>query len=122
MWSGIPPTFPASPRWARIRSVPGSTSMPWPGSSAASSQQIKGVLRSQSVIAGIGNAYSDEILHAARISPFAMARSLDREAVQRLYDAIHSILGTALREASGQAAQRTQGHQAEPHEGPRPGR
>ena len=70
---------------------------------ASSSQQIKGVLRSQGVIAGIGNAYSDEILHAARISPFAGARSLDRDAVQRLFDAIHDILGTALREARGKA-------------------
>ncbi|MHC6231306.1 Fpg/Nei family DNA glycosylase [Arthrobacter sp. MMS24-T111] len=66
-----------------------------------SSQQIKGLLRSQSVIAGIGNAYSDEILHAARISPFAIARSLDRETVQVLYDAIHSVLGQALVEARG---------------------
>jgi formamidopyrimidine-DNA glycosylase len=66
-----------------------------------SSQQIKGLLRSQSVIAGIGNAYSDEILHAARISPFATAKSLDRVTVQVLYDAIHDILGTALAEASG---------------------
>ena len=68
---------------------------------AASAHQIKGVLRSQSVMAGIGNAYSDEILHAAGMSPFALAKSLDREAVQRLYDAIHSVLGTALREAGG---------------------
>jgi formamidopyrimidine-DNA glycosylase len=67
----------------------------------SSSQQIKGVLRSQSLIAGIGNAYSDEILHAARLSPFAIAKSLDRDAVRLLYDAIHSILGTALREAEG---------------------
>ncbi|MFF2347897.1 Fpg/Nei family DNA glycosylase [Pseudarthrobacter sp. NPDC058119] len=66
-----------------------------------SSQQIKGLLRSQSVIAGIGNAYSDEILHAARISPFAIAKSLDRESVQVLYDAIHSVLGEALKEAAG---------------------
>jgi formamidopyrimidine-DNA glycosylase len=66
-----------------------------------SSQQIKGVLRSQSIIAGIGNAYSDEILHAARISPFALAKSLDRTDVQRLYDAIHTILGTAVEEAQG---------------------
>ena len=88
----------------------------------SSSQQIKGVLRSQSIIAGIGNAYSDEILHAARTSPFALAKSLDRTDVQRLYDAIHTILGTAVAEAQGQAAQRTQGHQAEPHEGPRPDR
>ncbi|WP_104045279.1 Fpg/Nei family DNA glycosylase [Arthrobacter sp. ZGTC412] len=68
---------------------------------AGSSQQIKGLLRRQSVIAGIGNAYSDEILHAARISPFATAKSLDRETVQVLYDSIHGVLGTALAEASG---------------------
>ncbi|MGX5717021.1 Fpg/Nei family DNA glycosylase [Arthrobacter sp. MAHUQ-56] len=68
---------------------------------AGSSQQVKGLLRSQSVIAGIGNAYSDEILHAARISPFAIAKSLDRETVQVLYDAIHSVLGEALAEAAG---------------------
>ena len=67
----------------------------------SSSQQVKGLLRSQSVIAGIGNAYSDEILHAARTSPFATARSLDRDAVRVLYDAIHSILGTALQDAQG---------------------
>ncbi|TAP40575.1 DNA-formamidopyrimidine glycosylase family protein [Arthrobacter sp. S39] len=68
---------------------------------SASSQQVKGLLRSQSVIAGIGNAYSDEILHAAKISPFAIAKSLDRGEVQVLYDAIHSVLGTALAEARG---------------------
>jgi formamidopyrimidine-DNA glycosylase len=67
----------------------------------ASSQQVKGLLRSQSVIAGIGNGYSDEILHAARISPFAIAKSLDRDTVQVLYNAIHDILGTALAEAAG---------------------
>ncbi|MFY9636530.1 MAG: DNA-formamidopyrimidine glycosylase family protein [Cellulosimicrobium cellulans] len=67
----------------------------------ASSQQVKGLLRSQSVIAGIGNAYSDEILHAARISPFAIAKSLDRDTIQVLYNAIHDILGTALAEAAG---------------------
>ena len=82
---------------------PGSTSIPWRRFWASSSQQVKGLLRSQSVIAGIGNAYSDEILHAARISPFATAKSLDREAVQVLYDSIHSILGTALKEAGGKA-------------------
>mgnify|MGYP003296271306 CR=1 FL=1 len=71
----------------------------------ASSQQIKGVLRSQSVIAGIGNAYSDEILHAARISPFALAKSLDREEVRLLYDAIHTVLGTALQEEAGKPPQ-----------------
>ena len=68
---------------------------------AGSSQQIKGLLRNQGVIAGIGNAYSDEILHAARISPFATAKSLDRGTVQVLYDAIHDVLGTAMAEAQG---------------------
>ncbi|MFD5278932.1 Fpg/Nei family DNA glycosylase [Pseudarthrobacter sp. NPDC058362] len=70
-----------------------------------SPQQIKGLLRSQSVIAGIGNAYSDEILHAARISPFAPAKSLDRATVQVLYDAIHSVLGDALAETAGKPPQ-----------------
>ena len=88
---------------------------------AGSSQQIKGLLRNQGVIAGIGNAYSDEILHAARISPFATAKSLDRGTVQVLYDAIHTILGTAGRGA-GQAAQGPEGRQTEPHARPCAGR
>ena len=54
--------------------------------------QIKGVLREQSVIAGIGNAYSDEILHAARISPYAPAEVVDASA---LYDAMHAVLEDA---------------------------
>ena len=49
--------------------------------------QIKGVLRDQRIIAGIGNAYSDEILHAAKMSPFKLAGSLTpderRHAVRR---------------------------------------
>ena len=48
----------------------------------SSSQQIKGVLRSQSVIAGIGNAYSDEILHAAQLLPFRK-RSTDLDPAER---------------------------------------
>jgi formamidopyrimidine-DNA glycosylase len=58
--------------------------------------QLKGLLRSQSVIAGIGNAYSDEILHVARLSPFALAGRLDAEGRDRLFKAI----GTTLREAT----------------------
>lgn len=67
----------------------------------SSSQQIKGLLRSQSVIAGIGNAYSDEILHAAKISPFAIAKSLDEEHISRLYDAMQEVLVSAVTAASG---------------------
>jgi formamidopyrimidine-DNA glycosylase len=70
---------------------------------ASNPHQIKGVLRNQGTIAGIGNAYSDEILHAARISPFAVAKSLDRATVQVLYDAIHTVLGAAVAEALGKA-------------------
>ena len=55
------------------------------------------------MIAGIGNAYSDEILHAARISPFAIAKSLDPDSVRVLYDSVHSVLGAAVADAVGKA-------------------
>jgi formamidopyrimidine-DNA glycosylase len=62
---------------------------------AGERRQLKGLLRDQSVIAGIGNAYSDEILHAARMSPFTLAGRLTDAQVDRLYEAV----GTTLREA-----------------------
>ncbi|HEX4402581.1 MAG TPA: DNA-formamidopyrimidine glycosylase family protein [Galbitalea sp.] len=65
--------------------------------------QIKGVLRNQSVIAGIGNAYSDEILHVARMSPFKPA-SMSPEDVARLYAAMQSTLWDAIARADGLAA------------------
>ncbi|MDX2376956.1 Fpg/Nei family DNA glycosylase [Microbacterium sp. LRZ72] len=63
--------------------------------------QIKGVLRDQSIIAGIGNAYSDEILHAARLSPYALAASLSPDDVDALHAALHTTLDEALRAAAG---------------------
>jgi formamidopyrimidine-DNA glycosylase len=63
--------------------------------------QIKGVLRHQGTIAGIGNAYSDELLHAARMSPFKPASSLTEEEVQTLYDAIRTVLGDAVERSRG---------------------
>ena len=63
--------------------------------------QVKGVLRTQSVIAGIGNAYSDEILHAARISPFHPAGTFDEEEVDRLYAALREVLGDAVERSRG---------------------
>ena len=66
-----------------------------------SRQRLKTVLTDQSVLAGIGNAYSDDILHAARLSPFAAAGGLDEPARNRLYDAIRLVLGTAVAEAAG---------------------
>jgi len=66
--------------------------------------QIKGLLRDQSKIAGIGNAYSDDTLHAAKLSPFKSAANLDDAEVQRLYDAIESVLSDAVERARGHAA------------------
>jgi formamidopyrimidine-DNA glycosylase len=67
-------------------------------------EQLKGVLRDQSVVAGIGNAYSDEILHAAKMSPFKPASSLDSDAIRTLYDAIRSTLTDAVERSRGLAA------------------
>ncbi|HET8599489.1 MAG TPA: DNA-formamidopyrimidine glycosylase family protein [Segeticoccus sp.] len=66
--------------------------------------QIKGLLRDQSVLAGVGNAYSDEILHAAKLSPFALAASLDAEQVEHLYAALQQTLREAVAAASGKPA------------------
>ena len=63
----------------------------------------------QSIIAGIGNAYSDEILHAARMSPFKPASSLEEEDLQTLYDAIRGTLGAAVERSSGLAASELKG-------------
>lgn len=63
--------------------------------------QIKGLLRDQAVIAGIGNAYSDEILHAARMSPYAIAGTLDDSDVDRLFTAMRETLTEAVGAASG---------------------
>jgi len=66
--------------------------------------QVKGVLRSQSVIAGIGNAYSDEILHVARMSPFKPASSITGDDLAHLYDAVRTTLTDAVRRSDGVAA------------------
>src|SRR5437016_1951992 len=66
--------------------------------------RIKGVLRDQHIIAGIGNAYSDEVLHAAKMSPFKMASSLTPDDVAVLYDAIKTTLGEAVERSAGLAA------------------
>jgi formamidopyrimidine-DNA glycosylase len=70
---------------------------------AAGRAQIKGVLRDQGRIAGIGNAYSDEILHAARMSPFKPA-AMSEEERHRLYLALRSTLTDAIARSDGLAA------------------
>jgi formamidopyrimidine-DNA glycosylase len=70
---------------------------------AAGRAQIKGVLRDQGRIAGIGNAYSDEILHVARMSPFKPA-AMGEEERERLYLALRSTLAEAVARSEGLAA------------------
>src|SRR6186997_1319181 len=50
---------------------------------AGRSERLKTLIVDQQVLAGIGNAYSDEILHVAKLSPFASAGKLDADAVDR---------------------------------------
>ena len=68
---------------------------------SAGRAQIKGVLRNQSVIAGIGNAYSDEILHAARLSPFLPCSSLTPTQIAVLYAVMHQQLSSAIDNSVG---------------------
>jgi formamidopyrimidine-DNA glycosylase len=70
----------------------------------ANRAQIKGVLTDQTVLAGVGNAYSDEILHVAKLSPFALAYRLGDEDVARLYAALRSVLTDAVERSTGQRA------------------
>ncbi|MEV6118087.1 DNA-formamidopyrimidine glycosylase family protein [Streptomyces sp. NPDC052109] len=69
-------------------------------------RQLKGALRDQSLIAGVGNAYSDEILHAAKMSPFKLTASLTPEEIHRLYEALRTTLTEAVDRSRGVAAGR----------------
>jgi DNA-formamidopyrimidine glycosylase len=71
--------------------------------------QIKGVLRDQHIIGGIGNAYSDEVLHVAKMSPFKIAASMSADEVQTLYDAIVETLRDAVERSAGLAAKDLKG-------------
>ncbi len=72
-------------------------------------KQLKGVLRHQGTIAGIGNAYSDEILHAARMSPFKAAGKLDDNEIAVLHEAVRTTLGDAVERSRGLAASELKG-------------
>ncbi|GII95843.1 Fpg/Nei family DNA glycosylase [Sinosporangium siamense] len=71
--------------------------------------QIKGLLRDQSVVAGIGNAYSDEVLHAARMSPFKMGSTLTDGQIAELHEAIVTTLRDAVERSRGLAAKDLKG-------------
>jgi formamidopyrimidine-DNA glycosylase len=68
---------------------------------AAGNAQLKGVLRDQQRVAGIGNAYSDEVLHAARLSPFRPAAKLSPEELATLHAAIVGVLDDAVSRSAG---------------------
>jgi formamidopyrimidine-DNA glycosylase len=71
--------------------------------------QIKGVLVDQEVLAGIGNAYSDEILHVAKMSPFALTSKLTEEQVTTLYEAMRQVETDAVERSVGQRAAELKG-------------
>lgn len=71
---------------------------------APNSGRIKTVITDQKVIAGVGNAYSDEILHVARLSPFATASKLTSAQIGVLHDAMISVLADAVGRSVGQQA------------------
>ncbi|MQA62673.1 MAG: Fpg/Nei family DNA glycosylase [Actinophytocola sp.] len=73
------------------------------------SERLKTALTDQSLIAGIGNAYSDEIVHLAKLSPYATAGKLDAAAMERLAEAIQQILTDAVHRSVGQEAARLKG-------------
>ena len=71
--------------------------------------QIKGVLTDQEVLAGIGNAYSDEILHSAKVSPFALTSRLTEEQITTLYEATRQVELDAVARSVGQRAAELKG-------------
>ena len=68
---------------------------------AAGASPLKAVLADQSVLAGVGNAYSDEVLHRARLSPFKPASKLSEEELARLHATLRSVLEDALQRSLG---------------------
>ena len=55
------------------------------------------------MVSGIGNGWSDEILHTARLSPFVLGATLEAEEVGRLTEAVHEVLVGAVERAVGRA-------------------
>ena len=67
-------------------------------------QQVKRAITDQTVLAGIGNAYSDEILHTAKLSPFKLAAKLTDDELARLHEAMGEVLTDAVARSVGQKA------------------
>ena len=75
---------------------PGLTIEAWRERIRRHSGELKNLLRNQAFVAGIGNAYSDEVLHAARLLPLRKRSSLAPEEVDELYRAMRATLEAAL--------------------------
>ncbi|MEV0761458.1 DNA-formamidopyrimidine glycosylase family protein [Nocardia sp. NPDC050435] len=73
------------------------------------SQRIKTAIVDQTLLAGIGNAYSDEILHTAKISPFASTKTMPAQKLSELYGAMREVLLDAVQRSVGQDAARLKG-------------
>jgi formamidopyrimidine-DNA glycosylase len=71
---------------------------------AGQRSQLKRAITDQTVLAGIGNAYSDEILHTAKLSPFKIAAKLTDDEVGRLHEALGAVLTDAVARSVGQKA------------------
>jgi formamidopyrimidine-DNA glycosylase len=71
---------------------------------AGRTERVKNLLTDQSVLAGVGNAYSDEILHVAKLSPYAVAGRLDEAKLDALFAALRTVLTDAVDRAVGQHA------------------
>ena len=76
---------------------------------AGKGTRLKWALTDQSLIAGIGNAYSDEIMHMAKLSPYATIGKLDDGALEALAAAILEVESDAVKRSVGQSAARLKG-------------
>lgn len=101
-----PATIPGIARLGPDPLVPDFDEDRFAGLLSGERRQIKGALRDQTLIAGVGNAYSDEILHAARMSPFKLTSSLTKDEIHGLYVALRSTLTEAVERSHGVAAGR----------------
>jgi formamidopyrimidine-DNA glycosylase len=76
---------------------------------AGRTERIKNLITDQAVLAGVGNAYSDEILHTAKLSPYAVAGRLTSEQVDALHEAMVTVLTDAVQRSVGQRAAELKG-------------
>jgi formamidopyrimidine-DNA glycosylase len=70
---------------------------------ARENHTLKRSLTDPRLFSGIGNAYSDEILHRARLSPFTLSRSMDSDSTQRLFDATHAVMSEWIERLGAEA-------------------